>query len=105
MNGAMKRAMSELRRVTFSSTSATAMASRPPFASAKRIGSGSHRGDEWLTQGSRVSAKRSTDDSFKSGAGATVGFLVGTVARFGCALAIMAAYGIAIYTGLKPMVD
>ena len=41
----------------------------------------------------------------KSGAGATVGFLLGTVARFGCALAIMAAYGIAIYTALKPMTD
>lgn len=49
-------------------------------------------------------AKRSTDDSLKSGAGATIGFLLGTVARFGCALAIMAIYGIAIYVALKPAV-
>jgi uncharacterized protein YqgC (DUF456 family) len=46
-------------------------------------------------------AKRSTDSSLKSGAGATVGFLLGTVARFACAVAIMAIYGIAIYAALK----
>jgi uncharacterized protein YqgC (DUF456 family) len=49
-------------------------------------------------------AKRSTDDALRSGTGATVGFLLGTIARFGCALAIMAVYGIAIYAALKPMV-
>jgi len=45
--------------------------------------------------------KRTTDDALRSGTGATVGFLMGTVARFACALAIMAIYGIAIYTALK----
>jgi uncharacterized protein YqgC (DUF456 family) len=49
-------------------------------------------------------AKRSTDSALKSGTGATVGFLLGTVARFACALAIMAVYGIAIYVALKPVV-
>jgi uncharacterized protein YqgC (DUF456 family) len=47
-------------------------------------------------------AKRSTDASLRSGAGATVGFLLGTVARFGCALAIVAVYALALYAGLKP---
>jgi len=50
-------------------------------------------------------AKRTTDDALRSGTGATVGFLLGTVARFGCALAIMAVYGIAIYAALKPMLS
>ncbi len=49
-------------------------------------------------------AKRSTDDALRSGAGASVGFLLGTVARFGCAVAIVTVYGIAIYTALKPAV-
>ncbi|MEJ1973678.1 MAG: DUF456 domain-containing protein [Lacunisphaera sp.] len=49
-------------------------------------------------------AKRSTGESLRSGAGATVGFLLGTVARFGCALAIMTVYGLAIYAALKPAV-
>jgi len=49
-------------------------------------------------------AKRPTDESLKSGAGATVGFLLGTFARFGCALAIAAIYGLAIYLALKPAV-
>lgn len=49
-------------------------------------------------------AKRSTNDSLKSGTGATIGFLLGTVARFACALAIMAVYGLAIYAALKPSV-
>ena len=47
-------------------------------------------------------AKRPTGDALRSGAGATTGFLLGTVARFGCALAIMAVYGFAIYAALKP---
>jgi len=50
-------------------------------------------------------AQRSTGDSLRSGAGATTGFLLGTVMRFGCALAIVAVYGIAIYLGLKPVVS
>lgn len=44
-------------------------------------------------------AKRSTNSSLKSGAGATVGFLLGTVARFGCALAIVTVYGVALHKG------
>jgi len=47
-------------------------------------------------------AKRSTDASLRSGAGATIGFLFGTVARFGCALAILTIYGVAVYATLKP---
>ena len=50
-------------------------------------------------------AKRSTDDALLSGTGATVGFLLGTVARFSCAVAIATVYGIAIYAALKPAVS
>ena len=50
-------------------------------------------------------AKRSTDDALLSGTGATVGFLLGTVARFSCAVAIVTVYGIAIYAALKPAVS
>lgn len=49
-------------------------------------------------------AKRSTESSLKSGAGATLGFLLGTAARFACALAIVAIYGIAIYAALRTTV-
>jgi len=50
-------------------------------------------------------AKRPTDDALRSGAGATVGFLFGTVARFSCAVAILTIYGIAIHAALKPAVS
>jgi uncharacterized protein YqgC (DUF456 family) len=49
-------------------------------------------------------AKRTSGDSFKAGAGATIGFLFGTFARFACAMAILMLYGFAVYTALRPPV-
>lgn len=46
-------------------------------------------------------AKRTPQESLKAGAGAAVGFLLGTVARFGCALVIVLFYGFAVYTALR----
>lgn len=45
--------------------------------------------------------KRSTDDALRSGAGAAVGFLLSTVAKLGCALAMVAFYAVSIWNALK----
>lgn len=49
-------------------------------------------------------ARRATGASFKSGAGAAVGFVLGTVARLGCAIVILLLYGVAAYNAMKPAV-
>ena len=49
-------------------------------------------------------AKRTSGESLKAGTGAAVGFLLGTVARFACAMAILMLYGFAVYTALRPIV-
>lgn len=46
-------------------------------------------------------AKRKTGDSLKAGAGAAVGFLFGTVARFGCASVMLVLYLVAAYAALR----
>lgn len=45
--------------------------------------------------------KRSTDDALRSGAGAAVGFLLSTVAKFGCALVMVAFYAVSVWNALK----
>ncbi len=45
--------------------------------------------------------QRSTDDALRSGAGAAVGFLLSTVAKFGCACVMVAFYAIAVWNTLK----
>ena len=47
--------------------------------------------EKWL-------GKRSGEASLRAGAGAAVGFVLGTVARFGCALVMVLLYGIAAVT-------
>lgn len=47
--------------------------------------------EKWL-------AKRTYRQSMKAGAGAAVGFLLGTVARLGCAVIIVVLYAAAVYT-------
>jgi uncharacterized protein YqgC (DUF456 family) len=47
-------------------------------------------------------AQRTTEESLRAGAGAAVGFFLGTFARFGCAMAILMLYGFAVYSALKP---
>jgi uncharacterized protein YqgC (DUF456 family) len=46
-------------------------------------------------------AKRSTDDALRSGAGAAVGFLLSTVAKLGCAVAMIAFYAVSVWNALK----
>ncbi len=50
-------------------------------------------------------AKRTTQESLRAGAGAAVGFFLGTFARFACALAILMLYGFAVYAALRPPVS
>ena len=45
--------------------------------------------------------KRSTDDALRSGAGAAVGFLLSTVAKFACAVAMVAFYAVSVWNALK----
>jgi uncharacterized protein YqgC (DUF456 family) len=45
--------------------------------------------------------KRSTDDALRSGAGAAVGFLLSTVAKLACALAMVAFYAVSVWNALK----
>jgi uncharacterized protein YqgC (DUF456 family) len=45
--------------------------------------------------------KRSTEDALRSGAGAAVGFLLSTVAKLGCALAMVAFYAVSVWNALK----
>lgn len=45
--------------------------------------------------------KRPTDDALRSGAGAAVGFLLSTVAKFGCALAMLTFYAASVWSALK----
>jgi uncharacterized protein YqgC (DUF456 family) len=45
--------------------------------------------------------KRSTDDALRSGAGAAVGFVLSTVAKLACALAMVAFYAVSIWNALK----
>ena len=49
----------------------------------------------------KLGAKRSTGESLRAGAGATAGFLFGTVVRFAFALTMLAIYGVALYFGLR----
>jgi uncharacterized protein len=49
----------------------------------------------------KLGAKRSTGDSLRAGAGATAGFLFGTVVRFAFALTMLAIYATALYFGLR----
>lgn len=45
--------------------------------------------------------KRSTDDALRAGAGAAVGFVLSTVAKLGCALAMVAFYAVSVWNALK----
>jgi uncharacterized protein YqgC (DUF456 family) len=45
--------------------------------------------------------KRSTEDALRSGAGAAVGFLLSTVAKLACALAMVAFYAVSVWNALK----
>jgi uncharacterized protein YqgC (DUF456 family) len=45
--------------------------------------------------------KRSNDDALRSGAGAAVGFLLSTVAKLACALAMIAFYAVSVWNALK----
>ena len=47
-------------------------------------------------------AKRTSAESLRAGAGAAVGFFLGTFARFACAMAILMLYGFAAYAALHP---
>jgi uncharacterized protein YqgC (DUF456 family) len=44
----------------------------------------------------KLIGKRSDEDALRAGAGAAFGFLLSTVARLACALAMIAIYGIAV---------
>ncbi len=46
----------------------------------------------------KLGGKRTDEDSIKSGVGAALGFLAGTVVRFACALVILGIYLLAILT-------
>jgi uncharacterized protein YqgC (DUF456 family) len=45
--------------------------------------------------------QRSTDEALRSGAGAAVGFLLSAVAKFGCAVAMIAFYAVSVWNALK----
>lgn len=45
--------------------------------------------------------KRTTDEALRSGAGAAVGFLLSTIAKLGCALAMVAFYAVSAWNALK----
>jgi len=51
--------------------------------------------EKWL-------GKRTTDESLRAGAGAAVGFLLSTVAKLACALAMIALYAVSVWNALRP---
>jgi len=50
--------------------------------------------EKWL-------GKRTTDESLRAGAGAAVGFLLSTIAKLACALAMIALYAASVWSALR----
>lgn len=50
----------------------------------------------------RWGAQRTDEEAIKAGVGAAVGFLVATVARFACAVVMLAIYLVAVLTAVPP---
>jgi uncharacterized protein YqgC (DUF456 family) len=50
--------------------------------------------EKWL-------GKRTTDESLRAGAGAAVGFLLSTIAKLACALAMIAFYAASVWSSLR----